>query len=89
MKVPKENLLPGKSGLGAPLMCLDSARFGIAWERSALRWTVMSLPESTLRSVSIRKAYRKLSAGAEETFRNAYRNHQSPTPSLESRQDDE
>jgi glutaryl-CoA dehydrogenase len=31
VKVPKENLLPGKSGLGAPLMCLDSARYGIAW----------------------------------------------------------
>ena len=30
VKVPKENLLPNKSGLGAPLMCLDSARFGIA-----------------------------------------------------------
>jgi glutaryl-CoA dehydrogenase len=31
VKVPKENLLPGKSGLGAPMMCLDSARYGIAW----------------------------------------------------------
>lgn len=31
VKVPKENLLPGKSGLGAPLNCLDSARYGIAW----------------------------------------------------------
>ena len=31
VKVPKENLLPGKSGLGAPLSCLDSARYGIAW----------------------------------------------------------
>lgn len=31
VKVPKENLLPNKNGLGAPLMCLDSARFGIAW----------------------------------------------------------
>ncbi|WP_394751311.1 acyl-CoA dehydrogenase family protein [Spongiimicrobium salis] len=31
VKVPKENLLPGKNGLGAPLECLDSARFGIAW----------------------------------------------------------
>ena len=30
-KVPKENLLPGKNGLGAPLGCLDSARYGIAW----------------------------------------------------------
>jgi glutaryl-CoA dehydrogenase len=31
VKVPKENLLTGKSGLGAPMMCLDSARYGIAW----------------------------------------------------------
>ncbi len=31
VKVPKHNLLPGKSGLGAPLGCLDSARYGIAW----------------------------------------------------------
>jgi len=31
VKVPKENLLTGKSGLGAPLSCLDSARYGIAW----------------------------------------------------------
>ncbi|WP_420582868.1 acyl-CoA dehydrogenase family protein [Reichenbachiella sp.] len=31
VKVPKENLLPNKSGLGAPMMCLDSARYGIAW----------------------------------------------------------
>jgi len=31
VKVPKANILPGRSGLGAPLSCLDSARFGIAW----------------------------------------------------------
>jgi glutaryl-CoA dehydrogenase len=31
VKVPKENILPGKDGLGAPLGCLDSARYGIAW----------------------------------------------------------
>lgn len=31
VKVPKGNLMPGKSGLGAPLGCLDSARYGIAW----------------------------------------------------------
>ena len=31
VKVPKENLLPGRNGLGAPLSCLDSARYGIAW----------------------------------------------------------
>ena len=31
VKIPKKNLLPGKSGLGAPLGCLDSARYGIVW----------------------------------------------------------
>ena len=31
VKVPKENILPNKDGLGAPLSCLDSARYGIAW----------------------------------------------------------
>ncbi|AXP80215.1 Glutaryl-CoA dehydrogenase [Mariniflexile rhizosphaerae] len=31
VKVPKENILPNKSGLGAALGCLDSARYGIAW----------------------------------------------------------
>jgi glutaryl-CoA dehydrogenase len=31
VRVPKKNILPGKSGLGAPLKCLDSARFGICW----------------------------------------------------------
>lgn len=31
VKIPKENILPNKDGLGAPLGCLDSARYGIAW----------------------------------------------------------
>ena len=31
VRVSKENILPNKDGLGAPLMCLDSARYGIAW----------------------------------------------------------
>ena len=31
VRVPKANILPNKSGLGAPLGCLDSARYGIAW----------------------------------------------------------
>jgi glutaryl-CoA dehydrogenase len=29
--VPKDHILPRKNGLGAPLACLDSARYGIAW----------------------------------------------------------
>ncbi len=31
VRVPKKNILPNRSGLGAPLGCLDSARYGIAW----------------------------------------------------------
>ena len=31
VKVPKENLLPNVKGLKGPLMCLNSARYGIAW----------------------------------------------------------
>jgi glutaryl-CoA dehydrogenase len=31
VKVPKENLLPGVSGLKGPLGCLNQARYGIAW----------------------------------------------------------
>ncbi len=30
-RVPKENMLPGASGLKAPLECLSQARYGIAW----------------------------------------------------------
>jgi glutaryl-CoA dehydrogenase len=31
VKIPKENLLPGTEGLKSALMCLNQARFGIAW----------------------------------------------------------
>jgi glutaryl-CoA dehydrogenase len=31
VRVPKDNLLPGVSGLKGPMSCLDSARYGIAW----------------------------------------------------------
>jgi len=30
-RVPKTNLLPGSKGLRKPLMCLNQARYGIAW----------------------------------------------------------
>ncbi|MFZ0392188.1 MAG: acyl-CoA dehydrogenase family protein [Calditrichia bacterium] len=30
-RIPKENLLPGSSGLKNPLACLTQARYGIAW----------------------------------------------------------
>jgi glutaryl-CoA dehydrogenase len=31
VRVPDENLLPGSGGLKSPLMCLNQARYGIAW----------------------------------------------------------
>ncbi len=31
VKVPKENIFPSVQGLKGPLMCLNSARYGIAW----------------------------------------------------------
>ncbi len=30
-EIPEENILPGSGGLRSPLMCLDQARYGIAW----------------------------------------------------------
>src|SRR6267378_1837150 len=31
VRIPESNLLPGSGGLKSPLMCLNQARFGIAW----------------------------------------------------------
>jgi len=31
VKIPKENIFPGVTGLRGPLTCLSSARYGIAW----------------------------------------------------------
>ena len=31
VKIPQENILPNKDGLGGPMKCLDSARYGISW----------------------------------------------------------
>jgi len=31
VKIPIENILSEKDGLGAPFLCLDSARYGISW----------------------------------------------------------
>ncbi len=31
VRIPKKNMLPGSKGLKSPLMCLNQARYGIAW----------------------------------------------------------
>ena len=38
VKVPKENIFPNKDGLGAPLGCLDKARYGISWGAIGVAW---------------------------------------------------
>ncbi|MEM6643917.1 MAG: acyl-CoA dehydrogenase family protein [Bacteroidota bacterium] len=60
VKVPKENLLPNKSGLGAPLGCLDKARYGIAW--GALG-AAMDCYDSALRYALEREQFGKPIAG--------------------------
>jgi glutaryl-CoA dehydrogenase len=60
VKVPKENLLPGKDGLGAPLGCLDSARYGIAWGTIG---AAMDCYDTALRYAKQRKQFGKPIAG--------------------------
>lgn len=60
VKVPKENLLPGKDGLGAPLGCLDSARYGIAWGTIG---AAMDCYDTALRYSKQRKQFGKPIAG--------------------------
>ena len=60
VKVPKANILPGRSGLGAPLSCLDSARFGIAWGAIG---AAMDCYDTALRYAKERKQFGKPIAG--------------------------
>lgn len=60
VKVPKENLLPGKDGLGAPLGCLDSARYGISWGAIG---AAMDCYDTALRYAKERQQFGKPIAG--------------------------
>jgi glutaryl-CoA dehydrogenase len=60
VKIPKGNLLPNKSGLGAPLGCLDSARYGIAWGAIG---AAMDCYDSALRYAKERTQFGKPIAG--------------------------
>lgn len=56
VRVPKANILPGKSGLGAPLGCLDSARYGISWGAIG---AAMDCYDTALRYAKERKQFGK------------------------------
>lgn len=60
VKVPKANILPGRTGLGAPLSCLDSARYGIAWGTIG---AAMDCYETALRYAKEREQFGKPIAG--------------------------
>src|SRR6184192_2865155 len=55
VKVPAENLLPKTGGLKSPLMCLNQARFGIAW---GVIGAAMACYDTALQYSQIRKQFR-------------------------------
>ena len=60
VKVPKANILPGRTGLGAPLSCLDSARYGSAWGAIG---AAMDCYETALRYAKEREQFGRPIAG--------------------------
>ncbi len=60
VKVPKENVLPNVQGLKGPLMCLSSARYGIAWGAVG---AAMDCYDAALRYSLERKQFGKLIGG--------------------------
>ncbi|MCL6523779.1 MAG: acyl-CoA dehydrogenase family protein [Thermoflavifilum sp.] len=60
VRIPKENLLPGAVGLKAPLSCLSSARYGIAWGAVG---AAMDCYDTALRYAKERKQFGRPIAG--------------------------
>ena len=57
VKVPHENLLPETGGLKSPLMCLNQARYGIAWGAIG---AAMSCYDTALQYAKLRKQFRDM-----------------------------
>jgi glutaryl-CoA dehydrogenase len=55
VRIPKENLLPGTSGLKSALMCLNQARYGIAWGAIG---AAMACYDTALQYAGFRKQFR-------------------------------
>jgi glutaryl-CoA dehydrogenase len=54
VRVPTTNLLPGSGGLNSPLMCLNQARYGIAWGAIG---AAMSCYDTALQYSQVRKQF--------------------------------
>jgi glutaryl-CoA dehydrogenase len=55
VRIPEANLLPGSGGLKSPLMCLNQARYGIAWGAIG---AAMSCYDCALQYSLLRKQFR-------------------------------
>jgi glutaryl-CoA dehydrogenase len=55
VRIPKENLLPKSTGLKSALMCLNQARFGIAW---GVIGAAMACYDTALQYAKFRKQFR-------------------------------
>jgi len=55
VRIPKENLLPKSSGLKSALMCLNQARYGIAW---GVIGAAMACYDTALQYAKFRKQFR-------------------------------
>ena len=55
VRIPESNLLPGSNGLKSPLMCLNQARYGIAWGGVG---AAMSCYDCALQYSLLRKQFR-------------------------------
>jgi len=55
VRVPASNLLPKSGGLKSPLMCLNQARYGIAWGAVG---AAMSCYDTALQYAQVRKQFR-------------------------------
>lgn len=55
VRVPAKNLMPGTGGLKSPLMCLNQARYGIAWGAIG---AAMSCYDTALQYSLLRKQFR-------------------------------
>jgi glutaryl-CoA dehydrogenase len=62
--IPEENLLPQSSGLKSPLMCLNQARYGIAW---GVVGSMMAVYDSALNYAKSRVQFSKPIAGYQLT----------------------
>jgi glutaryl-CoA dehydrogenase len=55
VRIPESNLLPGSGGLKSPLMCLNQARYGIAWGAVG---AAMACYDCALQYALLRKQFR-------------------------------